>query len=77
MENSAGPFSFSKTRAICDAFDDAWAFLQETETGTVPAITPRQGSAAVATSPEGHRSPRSGPARLAEHKIATCPVPFQ
>ena len=21
-------FSFSKTRAICDAFDDAWAFLQ-------------------------------------------------
>ena len=21
-------FSFSKTRTICDAFDDAWAFLQ-------------------------------------------------
>jgi hypothetical protein len=28
MVQSPLAFDFSKTRAICDAFDDAWAFLQ-------------------------------------------------
>jgi hypothetical protein len=28
MVQSPLAFDFSKTRTICDAFDDAWAFLQ-------------------------------------------------
>ena len=34
-------FRFSKTRAICDAFDDAWAFLQARGSDFTEAAVPR------------------------------------